>query len=151
MKNKTKTYILLVAVLAIWGVIGYKIVFAVGSNETKHAEAPNFVAFRPKSNTVVDTFSVQTVDRDPFLGTLRIKQTKKITAIKKPEITWPPIKYHGSIKKKHKQNTIFIVSVSGTQYLIKRGQEIKEIKLINGNDRTITMRYNGVMKQIDKI
>lgn len=44
-----------------------------------------------------------------------------------------------------------MVSIAGTQSLIKVGQEINGVKLINGNSANIYVSFKGVTKRIAKI
>jgi hypothetical protein len=153
-KHKTKTYILIVLVLGIWGIIGYKIMSA--ANPTTPKVGPNTfgVSFNPKLKTEQDTFSIQVAQRDPFLGTLLTKKkTKQKKTLKKPKaapFVWVPIIYHGNIAKQDHKNEVFIISISGQQYLIKQEQVIKDVKLISGNSKSITVNYKGQRKVFTK-
>ncbi len=150
MKNKTKTYILLALVLSIWGAIGFKIVEAVNPSEA-NTTAQNFdVSFSPQINSEIDTFSIETVNRDPFLGTLTTKR-KIVNTVPKPKtIVWKPIIYHGNISKNDAKKNIFIVSIDGKQYLMKLGQTISDIKLVRGDTKKIVVVYKGHRKSILK-
>lgn len=91
MKNKTKTYLLLVTVLAIWGVIGFKMVATLNPDTPKVTRQDDMVLFSPKSKMANDTFSIQLSERDPFLGTLHIKKKPEISQKKitqKDTIVW---------------------------------------------------------------
>ncbi len=151
MTKKTKTYILLAAVLSIWGLIGYKIIFAVNPSASTVPETQVDVAFKPEQHKVIDTFSIHTAERDPFLGTLLVKKVKKAKVSKAAKVDWIPVQYHGSITKNDKNSKIFIVSINNTQYLMKKGQVIHDVKLVKGNDTGVTMRYKGMVKQIEKL
>ena len=110
------------------------------------------MSFNPKTNTTVDTFSVQATDRDPFLGTLRSKKTKKVntTKSKKQDIfVWLPISYQGLVKKQGSKQEVFIVNISGKQYLVKPGQKIDGVTLLKGNVKNIVVRYKNKQKTID--
>lgn len=144
MKTKKKTYVLLVLVVAVWGTIGYKIVSALNPEipevqPQSFAENTNF-----RIDTKMDTFSVNIVNRDPFLGTLLIKETKSPIRKKRKPIDWKPVTYQGIIKQDKEQ--IFIVSISGNQYLLKKGQTKDSITLAYGSDKSVTMRYKKQLK-----
>ncbi len=150
MQNKTKTYILLAFVLGIWGVIGYKIISPINPAVPNMANSEFNKSFTPKVNTVLDTFSIQTTDRDPFLGTLNTKKKSVIKKIKKPETVWVTILYHGSVNRQASENKVFVVSINGEQHLMKTGQTINDIKLISGTTKEITIAYKGDIKTINK-
>ncbi len=148
---KTKTYILLALVLSIWGIISFKIVSVVNPSTPEVLQQHYNMAFKPKFNKTIDTFSIQTVNRDPFLGTLLIREKPKTKNLKtKMDLVWLPIVYHGIISKQNSKAKVFIVSINGQQYLVKSGQVISEITLIRGNSKSILVSYKGVRKTIQK-
>tara|TARA_R110002049_G_scaffold257660_1_gene433103 strand:- start:3533 stop:3988 length:456 start_codon:yes stop_codon:yes gene_type:complete len=150
MTNKTKTYILLAFVLGIWGVIGHKIISTINPEAPDMVKAEFSVAFTPKANTVLDTFSIQTTERDPFLGTLYTKKTSVIKKIKIPEMVWIPILYHGSVTKQASKNKVFVISIGDEQILMKLGETNKAVTLIKGTTNKITVTYKGNRKTINK-
>lgn len=151
LKNKTKTYLLLVLVLAIWGAIGYQIVSAVNPEKEKVINQDFAIAFNPKTETELDTFSIQTTNRDPFLGTLLVKQTSiKRTASKSKNVVWMPTLYHGNISNQKNKATVYIISIGGSQYLMKIGELVKDVKLIKGTSEYVKLSYKGAIKTITK-
>lgn len=152
MKNKTKTYLLLVTVLAIWGIIGFKIVSTLNPDVPKASLYNEQVAFNPEIKSEVDTFSVQIVNRDPFLGTLMVKKPKVKTKSIKPKepLVWVPVIYQGNVNKQASKNKVFVVSINGVQHLMKKGQTIEGITLIKGNNTEIVVSYKGARKTINR-
>ncbi|WP_299112272.1 hypothetical protein [uncultured Winogradskyella sp.] len=141
MKNKKKTYILLILVLAVWGTIGYKIISALNPDLPDIQQQDFAVNTNYKLDTKIDTFSIQTVNRDPFLGTYLKKKSKKKTKIKRKETQWKPVHYYGIVKKD--KNQMFIVTINNKQYLLKKGQTKDSITLVYGTTKSITMRYKN--------
>src|SRR5690606_17793839 len=93
---------LLVAVLGIWSLIGFKIVTSLNPEPQKVNIAKGVASFEPNLNTNQKKFSVQIPERDPFLGKLYV--TQKVEAKPKPvvlkqPVEWLPITYHGLISK----------------------------------------------------
>ncbi|SFZ93401.1 hypothetical protein SAMN05428642_103112 [Flaviramulus basaltis] len=150
MKNKTKTYILLTLVLGIWGVIGYRIMSALNPTAPEMAKTNFDVSFNPKKNTALDTFSIQTSERDPFLGTLYIKKKIASKPIKTETVNWMPIIYHGTVSGQEGKNQIFVVSINSEQHLMKQGQTINDVTFIRGNKSQINLSYKGERKTINK-
>ncbi len=137
----------------IWGIIGYKILSAVNPNASP-IEAQEFsVNFNPEKQLELDTFSVQTVNRDPFLGTLlsnkkKIKKKKRESS--KPDLVWPSIIYQGLVKDKNSNvEQIFIISVNGKQGLLKRNKVFNEVTIIKGNKKELVVKYKGKLKTIE--
>ncbi|WP_412560651.1 hypothetical protein [Winogradskyella sp. MIT101101] len=148
MKNKAKTYLLLAAVLGVWGTIAYKIVNGLSPEEPEIAEQNFDVAFNPKQQNALDTFSIKDVDRDPFLGTLSTrKQTsgKKVKSIKEQQKPLPQlnITYGGLIQNQNSKSKVFVVNINNQQYLLKPGQTVNNVKLISGDKQSIIIRYDG--------
>lgn len=151
MKNKTKTYLLLALVLAIWGIIGYKIISATNPTSPITERLQTDATFTPKIKKEIDTFSIKTVNRDPFLGTLLVKKRTKTERPKlQASIVWKPITYHGTISNKSGNAKVFIVSIDNQQHLMKPGQTINEVKLIKGNNNSVLFSYKGSRKTITK-
>lgn len=139
---------LLVVVIGVWGVIGYQV--WSGLNQNIQAEEYNgiTIAFNPKNSISIDTFSVQTFNRDPFLGTLIKKSIKTATHKLKVlnKILWLPISYDGLIQKRDSRQKVFVITINGKQHLIKRGQSIDSVSLVRGNAKSIVVRYKNQQK-----
>lgn len=154
MKNKAKTYLLLAAVLTIWGIIGFKIMSTLNPDAPEVNQQEDLVAFIPKNNMVLDTFSIQTAERDPFLGTLYVKKqvlTKPKTSVPKETFEWIPIVYHGTVSKQDSEEKIYVVSINGQQNILRVGQEINKVKLVSATSSEIIVSYNGAKKTILKL
>lgn len=153
MKNKTKTYLLLAAVLAIWGIIGFKIVSTLNPETPEAKKQDEMVVFTPKSHSAKDTFSIRPVQRDPFLGTLYVKKqenTAPRTTTPKEAFVWIPITYHGTVSKQDSKEKLCILSINGQQHIMKIGQEINEVKLIKATNAEISVSYKGQKKSVPK-
>ncbi len=152
MKNKTKTYLLLAAVLAIWGIIGFKIVTTLNPEVPEAKKQEDRITFTPKSHTVKDTFSIRPAQRGPFLGTLYVKKQESTPRITKPkeEFIWIPITYHVTVSKQDSKEKLCILSINGQQYIMKIGQEVQEVKLVKASNTDIQVSYKGQRKTVPK-
>ena len=152
MKNKTKTYILLIAVLGLWGTIAYKILTSLNPKLPEIQERELAVNFNPKGNTSIDTFSVKLMDRDPFLGTLSSKSKPKVQITKKKPLSpWIPISYQGVIKSQNPKEQVFVLSINGKGQLLKKGQQIDSITLLRGNSKAVVLRYKNQQKSFKRV
>lgn len=141
---------LLVLVVAVWGTVIYKVISGL-SPDLPESNTQQVLALKSfKIDTKIDTFSVKLVNRDPFLGTVTIKKKPSTNTKKRKTITWQPIEYLGIIENDNLNEKIFIVSISGRQSLLKRGQKRDSITLLSGNKKTITLRYKGQSKIITR-
>ncbi|MGC1633074.1 MAG: hypothetical protein WA749_13265 [Gelidibacter sp.] len=154
MKNKTKTYILLVTVLGVWGIIAYKMISAIRPAPPEIASHEQLTDFKPKQEVKRDTFSITPVSRDPFLGNLTaksvippsrhpIKNSPEIVPVENPLIT-----YGGLIKKQNNDAQIFVLNINSTQYLLKKGQRVNDVTLVRGNSKEVVIRYKNAQQTI---
>ncbi len=118
-------------------------------NVPKIQEQEFSVNFNPKTTIELDTFSVQTVKRDPFLGTLQSNKNRTKKGNAKPDFKWPIITYQGVVEDKNSNSgQIFIVSVNGKQSLLKRGKSFSDVFIVKGNKKELIVRYKGKLKTI---
>ena len=138
--------------LIIWGIIGYKIISGINPETPETTNQNIAVNFTPKTNIKADTFSIKTVNRDPFLGTLMATNRKTAislkSGIKKPYVVMPNITYGGLIKNQQSAQQIFVVNINNRQYLLKKGQIQDEVKLVSGNTKEIVVRFNSKAQTI---
>ncbi|WP_290698288.1 hypothetical protein [Lacinutrix sp.] len=148
MKNKTKTYILLVAVFGLWGTVAYKI-FNGLNPEVLEIDTQEFNnTFKPKTIVESDTFSVKNVKIDPFLGTLYSNKKNNTTSKKiKPKVSnnknLPKITFSGLIKKQNTTDQVFVLNINNRQYLLKKGQIADSVTVVSGNTKEVVVSYNS--------
>lgn len=153
MKNQTRTYVLLVVVLGIWGVVGFRLIATLNPEVQKDATPEDRVTFSPIENISDETFSIQLPERDPFLGTLHIKKESKVdqkSPINKEPIVWASVLYHGAIARQDSNQKIYIISINGQQHIVKVGHDIEGVKLLKATDKAIVVSYKGLKKTIEK-
>lgn len=148
MKNKTKTYLLLIVVLGIWGTIGYKILNGLNPNIPQEIAQNMDMTFKPNQQITNEVFYITAIERDPFLGTLSNRKKRKSTAVntipkQKSIENNPSISYSGSIKKQNTSSEVFVISINNKQYLLKKGQTVDSIRLIRGNSKEVVVRYKN--------
>ena len=148
LKNKKKTYGLLVLVIAVWGYIGYYVITSLDPSLPDYTEPK--IAFKDDFvlNDSFEKFSIQRVNRDPFLGTVEVPKTQKIKRpIIKKQTPWKPINYLGMIANDTNKDKVFILSIANQQVLLKQGHAHDSVKVIRGNAKNITLRYKGKTKR----
>jgi hypothetical protein len=140
MKNKKLAYILLPAVILIWGAIFYRIFNAANGDEKSiAAEGPHKGAASERSYT--DTFSIIANYRDPFLGKLlsvtsdhpkpAIKQQKAPDPKPQPvALAWPALAYSGMIKNQRSSMQLAILHVNGQSHNVKTGETIDGVQVV---------------------
>lgn len=147
MKKQHKTYILITAVIIVWGVIGFQFFNYLTPNEEKLSRTINKQNIVRKKVKKKENYIVKKHSRDPFLGKLLITPVKKAKRKKVAElVNFPLIIYHGIIESNKRKS--FIISINGNQNILKIGQSISDIKLLSGNKKEVKIHYKGNNKVI---
>lgn len=151
MNKNTKTYLLLGAVLLIWGIIGYRLLSA---NSDGVSEIASFEKTTLKSMSVKekDTFSILADYRDPFLGTFPKKEVKKVKRTsrpKKPPVPEIKVQFSGLVTDKDTKQRIFFVTIDGQQHLMSVKDKIQKVQLVSGSATSIRIRANGKTRTIN--
>ncbi len=110
--------------------------------------------FNPKPIISKDTFSIQSVNRDPFLGTLT-KKVHNVPTVKKLKSTqpvrpFPSVTYNARIKKADAKASLYIVTINNQQYKLKKGQLVDSVKLVSGSSDAILVSYKNQSKTIKR-
>ena len=147
MNKQQKTYGLLLAVLIIWGIIGYQIYVRLNPpspelSTTKYTKS--FIRQEPMKSSF---YEVKVNYRDPFLGGFPIKRVVNKRTIKpKPTTPFPTIIYNGIIEGNSTKS--YILTINDSQEILKLGQESQEVKLISANTKNAVVKFQGVKKTI---
>ena len=145
MTKNQKTYLLLIAVVVVWGSVGVRIFNQIES------DAPVIIRsnakFIPKGQKEKIDYTILPNYRDPFLGKLYVKPKPKVrkkTVVNKPLVVFPNIQYNGVINGDTKT---FIITIDGGQRLFEVGDVIKGVELVKGNNKEVTLRYQKKTKK----
>ncbi|MDT7831229.1 hypothetical protein RQM59_02500 [Flavobacteriaceae bacterium S356] len=150
MKNKNRTYILLVAVTAVWGTIGYKLYSNMNPSTEKAMVIAN-TDFKRIQTSKGEQRTIQPDYRDPFLGKIyrkKVRPTTKKKTIKKDPIIFPPIEFIGIISG---NTNSFIIQINGQQEIFKKGQTHQGVMLQKGDTKSVIIRYKGASKTITRM
>ena len=143
MSKNTKTYLLLGIVLLIWGIIGFKVVKAIAKEPEMPVVEPSTRVWQ-KTVKKKDTFTLLADYRDPFLGTLPVTKKKVVRQAihKKPRVK-RNIVYAGLVSQSKSGKSMFFVSIEGRQHMMSERQKIEGVTLVKGNEKSITVHYDG--------
>ena len=144
MNKKKKTYLLLIAVIGVWSLIGYNIFSysnpkEVLSKKTIQQEFTFDAATKEMDTLVISNY------RDPFLGSIK-KNKKKIKAQNPTAISFPTVMYHGLVNGNKEKSCV--ISVRNQQEIVKVGHTFLDVKLISASAKEITVVYKRVQKTI---
>ncbi|MBW4890129.1 hypothetical protein KXQ82_10400 [Mucilaginibacter sp. HMF5004] len=161
MKNKKVTYFLGLLVVAVWGMIIYRVFQAV-SAEDNHDFQPRLVEKKEEYNDYEvpkDTTKLLLNYRDPFSegkqkDTVEIPINKLVHSTaphpitQKPALNWGFIRYSGFVYNPGSKRIIAIVSINGKQQMLSEGETADQVKLIKNMKDSIKVLYQGNTKFI---
>lgn len=162
MKSKPLTYLLIVSVAAVWGIIFYRIFSAQGDEEISLTPLTKYNKVNESLDDYVmkDTFILSLNYRDPFLTdvpdvnikTANITSEAQKSSVNelshKPAINWNIIKYTGFISNPLKKSPVAIVQVNGTEHMMKEGESMDGVKLIRILRDSVKVTYQNKTKFI---
>lgn len=133
LKNKKITYLLIVLVALIWGLIFFKIYANFGGKKLAEKNLPQSVA-RAENGQRDSIFTLSCNYPDPFLKGSGQSIAAPIKNTGNPKnVTWPLIEYRGLMTGNNKNESTGLLKVQTSNLLVKQGKVYSEIKI-----RTIT-------------
>lgn len=152
MKNKKNIYLLVPAVLLIWGIVGYKIYATLNATNDVVMVDNNAIEFKPEVIKDVEKFSISANYRDPFLGKLYNNTRKISNTVKKkvkPIVIFPEITYNGMISPKETdRDALFLIIINNKQQFLSVGKQIDGVRLLKGNSKEIIIGFQNNKKTI---
>ncbi|MAL60624.1 MAG: hypothetical protein CMC14_11305 [Flavobacteriaceae bacterium] len=150
--NKNVKYVLPI-VVAIWGFFFFQLFDACNPDEVT-ISLNSMGTFKTPEIKQKESFELQPIEKDPFLGTAYVKSNKRgsnPSASKKSDLPWPNIQYLGVVQNSNSKDKVFVVSINGQQQVIKKGETFNEITVLKGNDETLSLRFQGKTQVFKKI
>ena len=150
MTKQQKTYLLLMAVLIVWGIIGHQMYTRLHPANTTPStiEVPHTLG----NQKLVDTshYQLHPPYRDPFLGKLaqQNKNIKKRRSTPKVQVPFPNLVYNGLVRSNTAK--LYIITLNGQQEIVAIGERIQNIKLVSGNAEMIVIKFGKHTKTILK-
>ena len=161
MDNKNPKYLLFLAVIAIWGLFGYRLYDRTRPKGGIGALSNKDVAsHQPTGN--VDSFSLLLGYKDPFTASFssyrqKVKTPKKekpkpAKEVKKkaPPKPFPTIVYKGNLKLKTGR-TVALVAIENQNAHMEEGETFKEVRLTKIFGDSIRVRYLKEKKTVLKV
>jgi len=160
MKKKALTYLLGIAVIAIWGMIIYRVIQAFSGNDTPQFQ--NSVSIKKEAfndyTIPKDTASLNLNYRDPFsdkkTDTIAAQAHKAITHTNpiinrpKPQVNWSGIKYIGFVGKSGSKKWIAMMTINGREAMMAEGETTDQVKLIKNMRDSVKVSYQGATRFI---
>jgi type II secretory pathway component PulC len=157
MKNKKMLYLLIPGTLIVWGLIIFKIINNMHSEEGPASQ--HLLAASATVENVSDTFSIHPDYRDPFLGKI-IQRTDlsdrpakinvPVIPVVKAPTPWPTIVYGGIIKNQKLNKEMILLQINGQDFMVKSGETINGIQLFKVFHDSIEVHFSKEKKIIYK-
>jgi hypothetical protein len=158
MKNKMLTYFLVSAVLVVWGLIIYRIVGTIDTEDDNTNTVPVLTKKESFNDYTVpkDTSKLSLNYRDPF-GIVQFKDTVKTVLHEKtghkatiiiPPMNWGFIRYSGYIRNPRSKELITLIQINGKSAEMRQGDLVDKVKLIKNMQDSVKVLYNGKTKFI---
>ncbi len=150
MNKQQKTYLLLIAVLVIWSMIGYQIYFRLNPSTPEFETGSIQKKFQRQQAIEQSFYDLTPVYRDPFLGGFPKKKIvrKKTVVSKKSTIPFPNVQYNGMIRGNSRKS--YILTVNGKQEIIKLGEVFQGVKLLRATKSEVRVKFEKETKTIVK-
>lgn len=152
--SKKSIYILLPVVIAIWGLIIYKVLDI--SERTKEIPVPHPLQDKVSTRRQGQREALSLNYADPFglqaSKVVKPEPKKKRKSRRNQRTTqWPDIKYNGVVRAKKTDKQIAIISIEGRQHLFFSEQKHQQIQLLQAwKDSARVSFQDSLIKVIHK-
>ncbi len=164
-KGKTLTYLLIAGVVAVWGLIFYRVYIGMSEEEL---DTPVAVSTKVPYFKMVDHHQDQvSLDlnyRDPFAQATAYDVAKPATVkpentaparpqmampmAQKPQVNWSNVQYTGYVNNAASKQKMVILSVNGNTAVLAEGQSAHGVKLLKYLGDSVSVQYQGEKKNI---
>lgn len=162
MKNKRTTYILIISVIAVWGIIFYRIFTATQAAEPVSFNLPASRASYESLDDyqLKDTFTLALNYRDPFLGGVSPAEAAVVPEPREsaaftmnaipppPPVNWEIIRYTGYIMNPNIRRVVAIININGKEYMLSEGQKADGVTLVKSYRDSVKISYQHKTKFI---
>lgn len=162
MKNKKTTWFLLPAVLAIWGLLSWKLYAAMKDDAPSEMNAPSAAILATETEFIADTSKLFLDYPDPFLTATKsavktytqTKNTQQKTTVLPPGTipapAWPELRYSGLVKSPKDGKMLGFLSINGTSHFVKNGDVIDDIIISVLNRDSVIVKRGKEMRTVRK-
>jgi hypothetical protein len=144
LKNRKITYLLLVLVAIIWGMIFYRIYSNFGGNKMVEKKLPHSVGIvKHDQHDTIETLSLNYPD--PFLkGEERSSDPSSLEfkdPLPSPVSNWPQIEYRGLLTSNNNNESTGLLRIQNTDLLVKQGKVYAAIRIKTLSRDSIFLEY----------
>ena len=133
LKNKKITYLLIILVALIWGLIFYKIYSNFGGKKQVEKSFSHSTA-RVENRKRDSVFTLLLYYPDPFLkgtdqSTDELLSTVTINTVTSRIVNWPLIEYRGLLNSSNSNECLAFLMVQSSDFLVKQGKVYGSVKI----------------------
>lgn len=158
-QSKKTTYLLLVCVAGLWGLIFYRVFQSAEVPIERVFDVPHKkAAYFKVIDHSKDTLKFKLDYRNPFrvaLPQLARETTQQEARGVLPQlapsiakVNWSEIRYNGFIENKKTSQKLIIMVINGTELMLAEGETIKGLKLIKYTTDSVKVKYQQETKYI---
>ncbi len=154
---------LIILLVVIWGAVIYKYFGKSGGMNDDIDHDLTGANYKPKYIITKDTFLLELINKAPFktskIVRKKVAQTKpkvavikkKVKPVKKSNLVWPTISYHGFVKGKNKSTRLILLKINKRLYRKRENETIDNLTLIKAYSDSLIVSFNRTKKTIQKI
>ena len=169
MKWNKKTYLLVFAVLGVWGTVIYKLIVGSGGDDAQLPTVTQMNVTPEVESSLPDTFHIVAKYRDPFLGKTTARKSKRANQVAAttpknptvrkaepkpvepaPALPWPEVNYNGMVVNSADSAVVALVSIGQSDALLELGGTFNEIELVAIHADSIRVSFQGESRTITK-
>lgn len=160
MKNKKLSWILLPAVLSIWGMIGWKVYAAINGDDETFSENSPQTEIHKDTSAVPEDYTLSLNYRDPFFEprpqpkavSTNVKKTETQSVKNSaPQITqWPSVAYGGLVRQTQSGKTVGFLIVNGSSHFVNGGDVAGELTVVKMWSDSVEVKFGKESRRIRK-
>lgn len=161
MKNKKFTYLLLICVAGLWGLIFYRIFNSLSDEDTPVLSLnPTKETYFKMVNHEQDQVELKLDYRDPFSTKSEeiVSQPEKVFSMPKVAaqvnmnmkipVKWAAIQYTGYINNPMNKKKVAMLILDGKEFMLTEGQQLNGVKLLKYATDSVMLQYQNETKYI---
>lgn len=163
-KGKTLTYLLIAGVVAVWGLIFYRVYIGMSEEDLDTPVATTAkVPYFKMVDHHQDQVNLDLNYRDPFgqataydvvkpvvksENTAPARPQMAMPMTQKPQVNWSNVQYTGYVNNAASKQKMVILSVNGNTAVLAEGQSAHGVKLLKYLGDSVSVQYQGEKKNI---
>lgn len=160
MKNKKLSWFLLPAVLAIWGMIGWKVYAAINGEDENFTSESQQAKLTVDTSAVPEEYTLLLDYRDPFFET-KPKPKSNSSTVKKADqvvpknvvqsgVQWPAVSYGGLVRQTQSGKTVGFLIVNGTSHFVSAGEVVGDLSVTKMWGDSVEVKFGKEVRRIRK-